>query len=238
MDIRKLIIPTLFTALTASLLVGLGVWQVQRLQWKRDLIVQIDARAKAEPISIPTALDQQARGVDIEHFRVRLEGRFLHDRERHLYSLAGGRAGWRVLTPVKTQNGSIVIVDRGFVPHRLKDAAARVSGQLQGSQRLVGRVRLAIAQGAFAPDNEPRKNEWFWRDIGAMAADLNLEKNALVPWVIDLEATPIPGNWPRAGVIEVKPSNRHLGYAITWFSLAAILLIIYALFIRKQLFRP
>ena len=169
MDIRKLIIPTLFTALAASLLVGLGVWQLQRLQWKRDLIAQIDTRAQAEPISISTALDQQGRGVDIGHFRVRFEGRFLHDRERHLYSLAGRRAGWRVLTPVKTQQGPIVFVDRGFVPHQLKDAAARDSGQLQGSQRLVGRIRLPAAQGAFAPANDPLKNEWYWRDIGAMA---------------------------------------------------------------------
>ena len=238
MALKNLAVPTILTLIAFSMLVGLGVWQVQRLAWKRDLIAKLDARASEAPVGLSEALRRQAAGEDIAHLRVSVVGEFMHQQERHLYSLAGGRAGWRVITPLRLASGGIVFVDRGFVTHQMKQAETRLAGQLSGSVETVGQIRLPAPRSAFALENQPQENEWYWRDLAAMAEQLGRgPAGELLPLMIDAEANALPGGWPKGGVARIKPSNRHLGYAITWFSLAAILLLIYALFVRSQLRR-
>ena len=112
----------MFAAL--AVLLGLGFWQLSRLQWKQGLIAQIETRTKSDPISLEVAETLASEGRDPSYFRVGVEGRFHHGREQYLYAVSDGRVGWHVITPLETANGQMVLIDRGFVPDfkRIREA--------------------------------------------------------------------------------------------------------------------
>ena len=113
---RGLLLFTAFSAASLALLIGLGLWQLQRLEWKQGLIAQIAARAHAEPVALKDAVTSARAGEDVSYLRVRVEGRFDNAKERYLYALSDGAPGWRVITPLTAPDGEVVLVDRGFVP--------------------------------------------------------------------------------------------------------------------------
>jgi surfeit locus 1 family protein len=227
-----------FTALALAalaVLIGLGVWQLERLQWKEGLIAEIEARSTGAPITIAEALAIARQGRDPDYYRVRVEGRFHHDKERYLFaqSLADGTPGWHVITPLETTGEDMVLVDRGFVPDVLKEASSRASGQVEGVVTVTGIVRSPEIQGSFVPDNEPEANRWFWRDLGAMARSMFPEGTVeMAPFFLDAEKSDVPGGWPEGGQTRLELPNNHLQYAITWFLLALCLLVIYAVYVR------
>jgi surfeit locus 1 family protein len=229
---RPLFWPTLFTVPVLLLCLGLGSWQVQRLFWKEGLIAQRQAAVAAAPAPVPRNL-AEARGM--EFHRVIDEGVFLHDKEIFLGATSeGGGQGYQVLTPLLEPGGRIVLVNRGFIPGELKDPAKRAAGQVPGTVRVLGLLRLPPdgRPSWFVPDNRPDLNYWFWVDIPAMSAAARLDHVA--PFYIDADATPNPGGWPKGGVTRLWLPNNHLQYAITWFSLAVALIVIYVLFHRRQ----
>ncbi|HAH65786.1 MAG TPA: cytochrome c oxidase assembly protein [Rhizobiales bacterium] len=227
-----------FTALALAalaVLIGLGVWQLERLQWKEGLIAEIEARSTGAPITIAEALAIARQGRDPDYYRVRVEGRFHHDKERYLFaqSLADGTPGWHVITPLETTGEDMVLVDRGFVPDVLKEASSRASGQVEGVVTVTGIVRSPEIQGSFVPDNEREANRWFWRDLGAMARSMFPEGTVeMAPFFLDAEKSDVPGGWPEGGQTRLELPNNHLQYAITWFLLALCLLVIYAVYVR------
>lgn len=221
---------TCAAAVVFSILIALGFWQLQRLAWKEDLIRQLETRRAAEPVSIDIALARQRQGENIDYLRVRVAGTYLHDAERHLYAPdAKLGPGFDVFTPFVLGNEKgLLVVNRGFVPDRMKDPDQRKEGQVDGVQRVTGLIRLPTRKGPFTPDNDAAQNIWFWRDFAAMTAGLagragNGNKVALF---VDAEA-PAPGGWPRGNQTRIALSNRHFGYAMTWFGLAATLLGVY-----------
>jgi surfeit locus 1 family protein len=224
--------PTLFTVPVVLLCLALGFWQVERLFWKQDLIARRQAALSAAPVAVPGGLEE-ARGM--EFHPVVDEGVFLHDKEIFVgaSSEAGGQ-GYHVLTPLRESDGRIVFVNRGFIPGELKDPARRSAGQLTGPVRVRGLLRLPPngKPAWFLPDNRPDLNYWFWVDIPAMSAADGLERVA--PFYIDADATPNPGGWPKGGVTRLNLPNDHLQYAITWFSLAVALIVIYLLYHRRD----
>ena len=125
-----------------------------------------------------------------------------------------------MLTPLREPGGRVVFVNRGFIPAELKDPAKRRAGQIAGTVRVQGLLRLPPAEKPawFLPDNRADLNYWFWVDLPAMAAADKLDRVA--PFYIDADATPNPGGWPKGGVTRLTLPNDHLQYAITWFSLA------------------
>ncbi len=212
---RPLFWPTLFTAPAVLLLLALGFWQVERLFWKQDLIAQRQAAVAAPRVAAPRSLEE-ARGMEFHH--IVDEGVFLHDKEIFLGATSeAGRQGYQVLTPAE-----------------LKDPAKRAAGQITGTVRVQGLLRLPPAEKPawFLPDNRPDLNYWFWVDLPAMSAADGLDRVA--PFYIDADATPNPGGWPKGGVTRLALPNDHLQYAITWFSLAVALLVIYVLFHRRN----
>jgi surfeit locus 1 family protein len=212
-------------AVAFSILVGLGTWQMQRRAWKLSLIDRIESRAHGEPISLTSAKELWQKSGDVEYYRVLLVGRLLHDEERHLYTVEHGKAGWRVLTPLQTGGGDLVFVDRGYVPEELKEPGARKAGQVEGIVEMIGLARAPITPGLFTPEASPARNQWFVRDTGALAASLPSGQGLrVVPFVVEAEAEPVPGGWPRGGVTRLTLTNRHLEYAITWYGLALTLL--------------
>ena len=229
---RPLLWPSLFSAAGVALLLGLGVWQVERLHWKEGLIAARQAALTAAPVAPPA---DAAAAALLEFHPVVATGRFAHEKEILVHAISqDGAAGFDVWTPLIMTDGRAVFVDRGFVPTVLADRKRRAAGEIAGPLTLRGLLRLPRRQkpGFFLPDNEPARGEWFWPDLPAMAAADGV--TATAPYSIDAEAPPNPGGWPTGGVTNLDLPNHHLQYAITWFSLAAALAVIYVLSQRNN----
>lgn len=239
MRYRSLIIPLLTTLAGVVLLVSLGKWQLDRRDWKLGIIERIETRVGGEPVSLNMAHELWRKDQDIDYYRVLLVGRFLHEHERYFYTISQGQPGWRVITPLETGKGDVVLVDRGFVTEPVRDPAARPQGQLEGTVELIGLARGSEQKAPFTPENEPDANRWFWRDIPGLAASLpgGLAERA-APFVVEVEAAPVPGGWPRGGVTRLQIPNKHLEYALTWFGLALALLVVFIVYARNRLIAP
>jgi surfeit locus 1 family protein len=224
--------PTVMSVPALLLLLGLGAWQVQRLGWKERLIAERDAALAAPAVSAPQTL-AEARRLEFHH--VYLDGVFLNAKEIFLNASEGpGSIGYDVLTPLEARAGRIIFVNRGYIPRRLKDPRTRAEGLVAGTVHVIGLLRLPPGgpPNWFMPGNRPRANDWFWIDLEAMAAVDRLAHVA--PFYIDADKTPNPGGWPRGGVMPPELPNHHLQYAITWFSLAVALIVIYVLYHRRR----
>lgn len=234
---RDLISLSVLTLAAFGILAGLGIWQLQRLEWKQGLSARIEARTALQPVTLTDALNKWEKSRDVEYLRVRFKGSFRHDRESHYFTVINGKTGWRVITPLKTPGGRIVLVDRGFVPAAKKQPRTRAQGQLEGEQTVIGLARSPGIKGTFSPENSLEKNNWFWRDLKSMAAAALPagDVTRVAPFFVEQEASSIPGGWPRGGVTRVKLSNRHLQYAFTWFGLAGALIGVFALHLRGRL---
>ena len=223
---RPLLVPTLVLIPGLALLVGLGGWQIQRLQQKEALISAVEAGLNANPVPLKDVLKSGAAGAEWHH--VRVSGRFLHDKEQYLFAQGpGGAMGVQVVTPLVEADGDIVLVDRGFVPDALRDPARRLNGQLAGEVSLTGVLRLSQQPGAFTPRPDPKMRLWFVKNVPAIAQAAGV---AAVPVLIEADATPNPGGWPLGGQTRVDFPNDHLQYAITWFGLALALLGVYLVY--------
>ena len=233
---RVLFWPTLFTACALALLVGLGFWQLERLGAKERLGQRIASSLAGAPQPLPPEAEWPALKPKVtDYTKVTLTGEFLHDKEIFLYGvLHNGRdnfPGLFVFTPLKRADGSIVFVNRGFVPNELRAAAARSEGQIKGPVTINGVLRTPQPRGTFTPDDDVKANLFFTRDPAAFATAAGL--NRVAPFSVDADATPVPGGWPKGGHTVVSFPNNHLQYAITWFLLAAAVAGFYAFWARR-----
>ncbi len=232
---RALIWLTISTIFAFAVLVWLGTWQLQRLEWKTDLIAKIEARIHDVPVTLEEAVTRANGGQDVDYLKLTATGTFNLDRELYYFTVISGQVGWLVYSPFETAGG-ILLVNRGFVRDTNRDPATRQANDEMASQDLVitGLVREAQFPVLFVPDNEPDTNNWYWRDIAAMAEALDTGPRTIIPFSLDLQ-TPTPASGvPLAGVTRVSIANRHLGYVYTWYGLAAALLIIYLILARKM----
>jgi surfeit locus 1 family protein len=230
---RPHLVPTLFAVPGVLILLGLGIWQVQRLHWKEGLIAQRDAAVATAPIAPPQTFPE-AQADQFHH--IVAEGTFQNDKELFLAaSSEGGDSGYQVMTPLAMTDGRTLFVNRGFIPLELKDKAKRAAGELSGNVSVTGLLRVAPAEkpSFFLPDNRPDLNLWFWVDLPAMVKAADIADAA--PYYIDADKTPNAGGWPKGGVTRLELPNDHLQYAITWFSLAIALIVIYVLYHRGDL---
>ena len=221
--------PTLWASAIAApafvVLLGLGTWQVQRLEWKNDLIA-----AREAALDMPTAaLPATDEGLgEFDYRRVSMSGRFLHDSEFYLVPrVIAGRIGLHVVTPFERREGPIVLVDRGWVPESARAPHTRADGQVEGAVTVTGVARTTSPHNAFTPDNDAQGNQWFWIDVPAMARHAGL---TLQPVFVEAAAAVAPGALPIGGQTRITLRNNHLGYAITWYGLAAALAAIYTIY--------
>lgn len=199
-----------------ALLTGLGVWQVQRLFWKLDLIAMVETRIAADPVPAPGPADWPAlSAANAEYRRVTVAGHYAAGADTLVKAITARGAGSWVMTPLTTGQGWAVLVNRGFVP-----AGATAPAPSEGPVRLAGLLRMSQPKGAFLRQNDPQAGRWFSRDTGAIAAARGLP--AAAPYFIDAEAGPDPGALPIGGLTVVSFRNTHLAYAATWFALAAL----------------
>jgi len=239
---RRLTVQSIFAAVGFLILVSLGVWQVQRLQWKEALIARVDSRLDAPPVPAPgpqawPTLDLAAA----EYEPLTVTGHYLNDKEAHVvFALTEpkgpvGGIGYMVMTPFETGDGWIVYVNRGFVPQDRKDPASRGEGIIVGTTTVSGLLREASRAAWFSPADDPAHNEWFSRDPGAFAAASGLPAEKVAPYIIDAVADPtLAGGLPQGGETLVSFPNNHLQYALTWFGLAIALAVIFTTFALRQ----
>lgn len=219
---------TLVVGVAVATFCGLGVWQIQRLAWKEALIKRVDARVHAPAVTAP-ANGAQVTAERDEYRHVTVRGHFRGDAASQVYALTDYGAGDWVMTPLVREDGSIVYINRGFVPQNLTTPVATPSGEVT----VTGLLRMPETKGwMFSQANDPARDAWYHRDIAAMTHKHGLTEVA--PYFIDADATPNPGGWPRGGLTVVRFANSHLVYAITWFALAAMLA---GMFIRLTWFR-
>ncbi len=198
---------------------ALGVWQVERLAWKTDLIARVNTRVHAPAVAAPGPGIAISQAND-EYRHVTVHGQFLNGDESQVYTLSELGAGYWVMTPLRRDDGSVVYINRGFVPEDRRDPATRPMPS--GEVTITGLLRLPETHGwLFSQANDPAHDAWYHRDVAAMAAAHHL--GAIAPYFVDADATPNPGGWPHGGLTVVKFPNSHLVYAITWFSLALLL---------------
>lgn len=229
---------TVATAIALALLIGLGVWQLQRLKWKEGLLAHIAALQGAPARPIEPVLDALAQGRNVDFTRVRVTcpglgaAPFLE-----LYGLKDGEAGWRLVSacPVATSRYRTVLVDRGFVNDDVKarpsvDRAATAPVEMVGVLRTPDRPTFVTPKNPAGPSGA---GHWFSRDVPAMARALGVAAPAPIflfaatssnPGFAALLPAPLPGEIP----------NRHLEYALTWFGLAASLAGVYAAVLLRR----
>jgi len=214
--------------LALAILLGLGTWQVKRLYWKEALLADIEERRNAAPATVAEIEAIAKSGGDIEYRKVSLSGTFDHARERHFFATHQGRTGYYIYTPLTLADGRVLFVNRGFVPFEMKDPAKRSEGQVTGEVKITGLARapLVAKPSSLLPDNDIAKNIFYWKDLAAMASSADIAPDRLVKLFVDADAAPNPGGWPQGGVTLIDLPNNHLQYAITWYGLAAALVIV------------
>lgn len=211
---------------------ALGVWQVQRLAWKQELIRQVDARIHAAPVAAPAPDQTITRQAD-QYRRVVVSGRFDHSREALVKAVTDLGPGYWVMTPLMTDRGFTLLINRGFVPSERQKPTDRAAGQVEGETTVVGLLRLTEPDGGFLRANDPAGDRWFSRDVAGIAKARGLS-GPVASYFIDADATPNPGGWPRGGLTVVRFANSHLIYALTWFGLALMSAAGFVLFAREE----
>ncbi|EWY38412.1 hypothetical protein N825_13020 [Skermanella stibiiresistens SB22] len=230
MRFRPALGATIFTVVAIAIMLGLGTWQLQRLAWKTELIERIEAGLNAAPVPLPTVIGNPA---EWDYHRVSATGRFLHDHELDLAARSlNGRIGYHVVTPLQRDDGTVVLVNRGWIPTEARDPATRPDGLLSGTVTVEGIVRVPTGPGWMQPDNDAWANVWFWYDIPAMAASAGV--TGALPVIVEAAATPNPGGLPVGGQSNVVIPNNHLQYVVTWYGLALTLLVVYIVSQRRR----
>ena len=235
-----LIGPGIATLLGLAVLIGLGIWQIERLAWKEKLIATIAERTTAPPLPLPPETEwPRLQPSDYAYRHVVLSGTFEHDKESHVFrplTEARGPAhglGYLVLTPLRLASGAYVIVNRGFVPSDKVDPLTRPAGQVAGTVTITGLMREPEPRNSFTPADDPVRDLWFTRDPAAIARYDHIERAA--PFTVDADAVPVPGGLPQGGETVLVIPNNHLSYALTWFGLALGLAGVFAAYAAWRL---
>lgn len=216
--------------------VALGTWQVERLAWKKGLMAEL-AAAQAQPplVGIPTESEALAAA---QFQRVTVQGSWVKDVEFHIaprYVL--NKFGYALVQPFRLGDGRVLLVNRGWIPGKKKLPQTRPELAVHGKATLTGMLRIDRDRARFTPENQPEKNLWFARDVADMAAYAHLKN--VVPATLDVvgelperitDTTPLP--IPSDGTIRLR--NDHLSYILTWYGIAAGVLVIFVLSHRRK----
>jgi cytochrome oxidase assembly protein ShyY1 len=233
----------IFTLAVLVLLVGLGVWQLQRRVEKHALIAALTERLAAAPETLPSAAQWNALTPARDEFRrVRFSATYEQRPDAMVYSSGSairedisGPGTWAFL-PARPPTGGTIVVNTGFVQNTMQDRAQQdraVTRLVTGVPvMLTGYIRFPESAGALTPAGNLAKRLWFTRDHVAMARALGWGEVA--PFYIDLEQ-PVPESGiPKPGPLEVHLKDDHLQYAITWFGLAGAVMIAFGVWLQGQ----
>ena len=217
---RRLILPLFVTLPVLAVLLGLGTWQTERLGWKRDILARI-AAAEAGP-AVPLADPPAAFS------KVVAEGRFDHGREALVgLEVRGTALGARLVAPLLREGAPPLLVDRGWVPIGRAGPVERPEGVV----RVAGWIREAEPAGWFSATDDAAGRRFYSFDPATIGAALGLP--SVAPYA--LVALGDGRGLPEADRALPRPRNNHLGYAITWYGLAAALTGVFLVWARRRL---
>ncbi len=233
----------LFTLAMVAVLIGVGLWQLQRRTDKHALIAALDERLAVAPVALPPPSTWNALTPARDEFRrVTFTATYAPLPDAMVYSSGSavrddisGPGAWAFL-PARLASGETIVINSGFVQNTMQDRAQqdRAASRLVTGQpvTLSGYLRFPEASGALTPREDVAKRLWFVRDVPGMARTLNW--GSVAPFYIDLEA-PVPSSGiPKPGPLHVRLKDDHLQYAITWFGLAGAMLIAFGVWWRAQ----
>jgi surfeit locus 1 family protein len=206
-------------ALLAAGLLALCIWQLERRVWKLALISQINQRVDAALVDAPGPAAWPAITASTDAYRhVRAAGTWLAGRDTLVQAVTALGGGYWLMTPLRTDAGFTILINRGFVLPDYKPAASS-SGDRRAE--IAGLLRVTEPKGGFLRSNDPAAERWYARDVAAIAQARGLTDVA--PYFIDAAATSGSG-FPVGGLTVIDLPNNHLVYAITWFVLAAMVM--------------
>ena len=222
MSFRPLFWPSFFSIPALIILVMLGTWQVNRLTWKTALITEFKQRSQAQAIYPSFASEP------IEFQRVRLDGRFMHDKTVYLTGRTyEGNAGFHVVTAFKSTAGDIFFVNRGWVSEGYRAPEKRPFSLSTQEFTLDGIVRLPQGQGYFVPDNEPDAGFWFTMKPDEVADHLAMSGAQQGYYIDVVRQEGVALTLPIAAEVKIDVRNSHLNYAVTWYGIALSLIGVY-----------
>ncbi|KUF08774.1 SURF1 family protein [Pseudoponticoccus marisrubri] len=219
---QRILAPLAIGLAGAAILVWLGTWQVQRLAWKRGILNEIETTIAGPARPLPDQPDAEAQ----RYRPVALQGRFDDQTLRVLVSVKRQGAGWRLISPFTTEDGRRILLDRGFLP-----VAEDIAAPPQGAVEIAGNLHWPDDRNSSTPENAPATNTWYARDIDQMSQRLQTEPLLVIARSVtppEPDVRPLPVD--TSGI-----PNDHLQYAITWFSLAAVWLLMTGVWIRRRL---
>ncbi|MDA7425484.1 SURF1 family protein [Thalassococcus lentus] len=218
---QRILAPILIGLIGAGILVALGTWQMQRLDWKRGILNEIETTIAGEAQPLPRVIEPSAQ----QYLPLAVSGTLEDTALFVLVSVKRQGAGWRVISALQTDDGRRVLVDRGFARVDQKDAAL-----FAGPVSIAGNLLWPDERSSATPENDLDKNTWFARDVAQMAEALQTEPLL----VVVRQASPSDGHITPLPVDTGGIPNDHLQYAITWFSLAAVWLLMTGVWIRRR----
>jgi len=227
------IVPALAVLLGVMALISLGVWQVQRLHWKEAMLARIAALQGAPPEPLGVVLNRLGEAGrpevgEVDFVRVQTACPTLQQTPTlRLYAVLGGVMGRRLITacPIRAGRFRTLLVDRGFVPDETPVAGGPRQTAPPLDAPVIGVLRAAPQLGWLTPPSDAAKNDWRARDIPAMAKALGAPSPA--PVFLMLETPRPQSGVPMPAAVPTDIPNNHLGYALTWFGLAAGLIGVY-----------
>ena len=229
---RPGIVAAAFVLLALAILIGLGVWQLQRLKWKQGILARVAALQSAPARPLEALL---SAGGDLDFVRATFSCPDLEQRPMlRMYAVRDGAPGYRLIAacPIMAKGISSVLVDRGFTTLE-QSAVAMKPGRAVLPGAIVGVLRKGDKATFVTPPNQIDQNLWYSRDMPAMAKAL--KATAPAPVFLMLEQPAPPPGGPAPAPVPVDIPNRHLEYAATWFGLAAALVGVYvAMLLRKR----
>ena len=218
LSLKNKLLFSVFVYFIILTLLSLGFWQIYRLNWKLELIEQIENSLKNKPVELSNIEKKN-------YLRIKTSGKIDFDRQIYLYNLNdNGKPGFEVINPIKIGDENY-LMNRGWIPFEKKDLPEI---NLVDQNKIVGTLMLQTKPSAFKPENDIEKNYWFTlnrEDISKFTG------RKFSQYVIYLN-----GDYkiPKPRVITAKISNNHKKYAITWFSMAISILLIYLYFRKKN----
>ena len=209
---------SVFVYFIILVLLSLGCWQLYRLNWKLNLIQEIENSLKNDPIELSKANKKN-------FLRIQTSGEIDFDKQIYLYNLNdNGKPGFEVVNPILI-NDKNYLINRGWIPFNQKD---QPEINLVDEIKIIGTLKLQSKASTFKPENDIEKNYWFTLDRDDV---FKYTGKNFSNFIIYLNGD---YNIPKPKDITANISNNHKKYAITWFSMAISILLLYLYFRRKN----
>jgi surfeit locus 1 family protein len=237
---KGLLIPGVFTLTALAVLLGLGIWQIERKAWKEDLIETLTRRFAAAPVELPPPAQWASLRPEKDEFtRVKFRAQYWPGQEAVVWATGSGLRddvvgpGVFVFTAAKIASGEAIVINRGFVADQKPTGATKRPAPVEAPAEITGILRWPEPKGwELTTSYDKGAQLWFVRDHLAMAQEYSWQ--GVAPFYIEREAQQPADGLPPPGPLKPNLPNNHLQYAVTWYGLAVVLLGVFGFWVRSR----